>query len=328
MSNYVPFTPSTIDTRPYSGVGGIDTSNRDMFGQIAQAQTLEQMFVDMARKQAELEQFKGKMPSELAKAEQERLNAIAKSDPGYIRQILAGETADARKRVTGADEAAALSQSKVQTQLTADQATQLKATLGMMERSMPFLNSIDPNSLEGTTAYQSFLKTLPPGLVQRLPQRYDANAFTMIREHLVNTVEHAQNLEKEDQKGLWNVERQIEANKGAVAAASVRAGQKLKSDMAAFQDAAAKGNPDRVIMAGQLILNNPEVEEATKVRIRPVVEQAQRMIAQRDASKAPPQFGPGGIVPTTPDQVLRNMQGRQTDQGPIKGLPPGVTRVK
>lgn len=340
MPNYESFAETPIATRPYGPVEGVDTADQSFFARQAKLQSLQDMYTAQQQRQAELQRYQGETPNKLAVSDLEGATARAGNTPSNIQGLISGQQGAAQSQAAKGSLDTALSPGNIEVgkaeqknKLSAAKLSDIQNTVSLYKAQM------GSNLLQAPELYKQMLGHLPEEVRSQFPESFSPKALSgldMMMKSLAQTIPHIQEMEKA--RALH--ENQIEVAKiqakAAVDAASIRSSARVKGMATLYNEALAKGNDEGIIAAGRQLITDPDVDDASKERIKKDIEDATKRFAVKLAPKYQPDLGGGAIpgtaqgIPDIMNQLNGGGMGQKTPEGyDILGKnPDGSFRIK
>ena len=187
----------------------------------------------------------------------------------------------------GGQKALGTVESEIEATNTTNQLRNITGTLAVLDAVEPALqqasqlSTIDPNGAQ--SFYQQFLQQLPPNARQIMPRTYGPQVhetLKKVRSSLMNSVVHLQKMEELEKQGKTSKEVATISGQAAVQTAGIRANAKAQNLMQRF--IAAKTPYERWSF-GEQILADPDIDQATKDKITPIVNQAKQLLSEQIA---------------------------------------------
>ena len=329
MADYVPFSETQIETRPFGPVEGVESADRTFFANQAKMQSLADMFLANQMRQAELQRYQGMTPGELDKSSYE--GALARGKTGILPQTLEGMVGEAQQKSAAgrvatatADSDIAVRKSDAQTKITSNELTSLANTVSSYHARM----TSDP--MAALYLYSQMRESLPEHLRGQFPETFTPKVLDglgKMKQSLSQTIPHLQAMELQKLKEEGDTKRAGIAAEATKSAAATRAAATVKSLATLFNDAVSKGDNERVLNTGSMILAQPELADADRKQVEAAMAQARRNIAVKQAPKYQP---PIGNLPGSGQQVpniIEQLRPGSGNPGTNTGIP-GVTRVR
>ena len=327
--DYVGFGETPIEARPYGAIEGIDTARKTWFANQAKMQSLADMFLAQQMKEAELQRYQGETPSKLDEAAFK--GAQARGRMGSLPELLAGEVGEAQTkaaqgRVAGAtaDSDIEVRKSDAQTKISSNELTSLSNMVSSFHAQMT------SNPMMAPYLYSQMREAIPENLRSQFPETFTPKVMDglgKMKQALSQTIPHLQAMELQRMKEEGDTKRAGIAAKATTDAAATRAAATVKSLATLFNDAVAKGDNERVLNTGSMILAQPELADADRKQVEAAMAQARRNIAVKQAPKYQP---PIGNLPGSGQQVpniIEQLRPGSGAPGTNTGIP-GVTRVR
>lgn len=284
MADYTSFSSAPFPTRPHSINTGYDMALADQIKRLAQQQQMEHEGVRIDQSRANLERYLGMTPGELAASRLKEKDSNLRADtPGFLEQMLAGESGKARQEVAKGDYDTQMVTSKVATDQSTNQLKQMTNTLDFMDKSWDVISAAEASGVPGASqqAYTKFRESLPPKDAARFPEIFDqrtAAGMKKLRENMVNSVAQMQKEQAEQKQqeaaGKWHKEvagitgeyglaRERIQGANQVAAANARAKQKNQNALEALKNA-NKLDPEKAWTLTQIVQSDPEYDAPAK----------------------------------------------------------------
>lgn len=324
--SYASFAEFPTESMPITASSGIDMADRRFFANQAKMQALADMFLANQKQQAELQRYQGMTPGELSKSAYE--GAQAQGRMGILPQLLAGEAgvaqgnaAKGRVDAETADSNIALSRSNAKTKMSANEVEGLANIVSSFHSQMTAMPMAAPE------LYRQMLDMLPKNARSQFPTEFTPKVMDglgKMKQALAQTIPHLQKMEEVRVKEEGDTKRANISAKATVDAAATRATMRIKTIAQQYNEALAKGNLNGIISAGTALLNDPDVDDADKARIKKDVASAQQRWALLQGPKATPPIGSIPGSDAAAQRILEQLQGGQGAQTNT-GIP-GVTR--
>ena len=326
MADYVPFSETSIATRPFGPVEGVNSADRTFFANQAKMQSLADMFLANEMKQAELQRYQGMTPGELSKSQYE--GALARGKTGILPSTLEGLVGEAQTKAAGGklavgtlDTDIAATNSTNKSKISSNELTNLNNTVSSYHAQM------SSNPMMAPYLYTQMRAALPESMRDQFPETFTPKVLDglgKMKTALAQTIPHLQAMELQNLKEKGDTERTVITAEATKAAAVTRANGTAKTLASAWNKAIASGNPQAVITAGTALLTSGELDEEEKKSIEATMKKAATMWAAKEAPRQVPQLG---SIPGSDAAAARLLQqlGGPGAGGTNTGIP-GVTR--
>ena len=248
------------------------------------------------------------------------VNRISADTPGYGAAMAGGKMGDANTREAAGRTAMGTYQGNIDT-------TNLGNTIKQLEggvRQLELVGGLSP--MMADAQWKQTWQNLPEPLKRQLPSYYSPELGKRIQamsQALTQTPAHRGEMEKTNATNA-SQERVGQGNNAAtVQAAGIRANAKVSNLIQTYRSAKT---PQMALIYGQMILNDPEVDDNVKAQVRVGVEQAARVLAQQNfkgsIDLSNPTGGPAGMEQDAVQRLL-GVQPNQVTLGQLKRLYPG-----
>ena len=327
MGDYTSFTETPIATRPYGALEAIDSADKTFFANQAKMQSLADIFLANEMRQAELQRYQGMTPGELSKSQYE--GALARGKQGILPQTLEGMIGEAQTKAAGgkvamgtADTDIAATNSTNKAKISANELTGLSNTVSSYHAQM------SSNPMMAPYLYSQMREAIPENLRAQFPETFTPKVLEglgKMKVSLSQTIPHLQAMELQKLKEEGDTKRAGIAAQSAKDVAQMRIDAKTKTTVDAWNKALGSGNEMAIMSTGDIILNDPEVDDSFKRQIKPTVEKARLIVAQKRGEKAIPGIGniPGSDAAA--QRILDQLGGPKAG-GTNTGIP-GVRRL-
>ena len=327
MGDYTSFAETPIATRPYGALEAIDSADKTFFANQAKMQSLADMFLANQMKQAELQRYQGMTPGELDKSSYE--GALARGKTGIIPQTLEGMVGEAQTKAAGGrvasatvDSDIAVKKSDAKVKITANELSNLATTVSSYHAQM------SSNPMMAPYLYSQMRESIPENLRAQFPETFTPKVLDglgKMKQSLSQTIPHLQAMELQKLKEEGDTKRTGMTNQTSKDVAQLRIDAKTKTTVDAWNKALGSGNEMAIMSTGDIILNDPEVDDSFKRQIKPTVEKARLIVATKRGERAVPDIGnmPGSNTAT--NRILDQLGGGSGGARTNTGIP-GVTR--
>jgi hypothetical protein len=277
--DYVSFPGGTpVNDRRWGAAAGFESAINTLRQQEAQQYALQEMMLQNQKRGMENTRYAAENPSKFAEFDlNEMLSRAKQNTPGFGQQMAMGEMGNAQQQQARGRLAMGTVESEIPATNASNQFKQAKDVLSRIEMLTPMIRQ---GGMQGNMVYQQLRHSLPPELQGGLPPMAGPEAdqaLSRIRQHLVQSVPHAQSMEEIDRKGEWELWKQGLANEGHVDAARTRAGAKVRSLIEDFNRAK---NAEKLALGAQL-LADPDVDDRTRAQVKAAMEMARKAEAER-----------------------------------------------
>lgn len=313
--NYTSFPGGApVSDRRWDAAAGFESALNTIQQQRAQEHALQEMILQNQKRGLENTRYARENPSKFAQFDLERMISEAKmQEPGYGRQMALGSMGEAQQQQAKGMYQMGTVDTEIPRGNAQNNFAMAKSVLERIELMTP---AMQQGGMQGNMIYNQLRQSLPPGMQNTLPPMFGPeamHALDKIRQGLVQSVPHEQQMQEIDNRGGWDLARQGLANEGQIATARTRAGAKVRSLMEEFNRAK---NAEKLTL-GTMILASDEVDDATKQQVRAAMQMAARAESERlgrgnvDINNL---RDPGAI----PDAINRRLGGGQQTPQPTQ----------